>query len=88
MENKTVTIKVQAEYLTTFRNINDWVDKAFSEIGGYGDMQQVLCLDKNGNACHVGADFTAAKKADSFPVKAYRLIRTIETIPSPTSSGE
>lgn len=88
MKKNKITISVPAEYLTTFTNFQQWVNKATTRIGGYGNMEQLLCLDKNGNVCHIGQDFMAARDADLFPVKAYRLIRTIETIPSPTSSGE
>lgn len=82
-------IEFEAEEICTFQTFSTWVNKGSSWLSGFkrfkGDeSQKIVCIDKNGNACNVGEDFMAAEKADLFPVKAYRLIRTIDVVKSKT----
>lgn len=73
------TIRIIAEEVTTFNTFSEWVNKASSRIGGFAKTQQILCVDINGNTLTCGEDFMCARDNNLFPVKAYRLVRTIET---------
>lgn len=73
-------INVNAEFIFEFASFQSWVNKAKRTIGGFGRYQQIVCIDKNGNLCFIGEDFMIARDNDLFPVRAYRLIRTNESV--------
>ena len=74
MEN---TITINAILICEFHSFEHWVNKATSKIGGIRENKEVLiCVDKLGNACHIGEDFMAARDHDRFPVKAYIIPRS------------
>jgi hypothetical protein len=77
-------IDVKVEFLFEFTSFDKWVNKGQSWFKPY-NRDKVICIDKNGNCCNIGEDFMAARDNDLFPVKAYRLIRTIETTPPITT---
>lgn len=72
------TIKIIAEEVTTFLDFQEWVNKATSRIGGFRKEQKIICVDIKGNTLTIGEDFMYARDNNLFPVKAYRLVRTIE----------
>jgi len=72
-------LKIRAELICEFNSFQEWVNKASSRLGGYNKNYHVLlCLDKEGYACKMGADMQAAKDNDRFPVKAYFITRSFE----------
>jgi flagellar biosynthesis/type III secretory pathway protein FliH len=71
--------RVNAEYLCTFKDFDQWVNKASSWIAGHR-KGTVICIDDAGNLCLIGEDFMAARDFKLFPVKAYRMIKTIEAV--------
>lgn len=71
-------IILEAEHITTFHTFDEWVNKASSRIGGFRKEQKIICFDVNGNTLTIGEDFMIARDKKSFPVKAYRLVRTSE----------
>ena len=75
-----MNIQLKAEELTIFHSFEEWVNKASGRLGGFERDQKIICLDKNGNSCNGGTDFMHARDHDLFPVTAYRLIRSSETI--------
>lgn len=78
-------ISVHAELVTTFENFSQWVNNASNTIGRYPGTEQIICVDKNGNTSTGGQDFMCARDNHYFPVKAYRLIRSIESVPFDSS---
>lgn len=73
-----VEIKINAEFVCEFISFSSWVNKAKSALSEYGRYQQVVCIDTEGNICFIGEDFMHARDNNLFPVKAYRLIRSVE----------
>jgi hypothetical protein len=73
------TATVNAKYLCTFENFEEWVSKARSWIGGHR-KGTLICIDNAGNLCLIGEDFMAVRDFKLFPVKAYRMIKTIEAV--------
>jgi len=71
-------ITLIAEEVTTFHDFQEWVNKATSRIGGFRKEQKIICVDIKGNTLTIGEDFMYARDNNLFPVKAYRLVRTIE----------
>ena len=74
------TINIRAEYITTFNSFSQWVSKASSRIGGFSRSENIICIDSRGNSCNIGKDMQFARDKGRFPVKAYRLIRSIEDL--------
>ncbi|MDR1897986.1 MAG: hypothetical protein LBR10_14475 [Prevotellaceae bacterium] len=76
---KTETVEIKAEKICKFENFNSWVNHASSWIGVYNKLHDtIICIDKNGNSCHIGKQFMFARDNDLFPVTAYRLIKNTE----------
>jgi len=73
-----MNIQIEAEYICEFTSFENWVNKASSRIGGFPGWEQIICIASNGRACTDGEDMMYARDNDLFPVKAYRLKRTIE----------
>lgn len=73
---KDLTLK--AEFLFEFKDFEQWVNKASSWFTPYTRYDKTVCLDINGRACTIGEDFMKARDENLFPVKAYRLTRTVE----------
>lgn len=71
-------LQIEAELIYEFTSFTNWVNNASSRIGGFPGWEQIICIAKNGKACTGGEDMMYARDNDLFPVKAYRLIRTIE----------
>ncbi len=71
-------IKCWGETLFVFNSFEHWVNKASSRLGGVKKSGQVLlCLDKDGYTCNIGADFMESRDSDRFPVTAYVLTRSV-----------
>jgi hypothetical protein len=70
---------VNAEYVCTFETFAQWVNHAASWIGGHR-KGTLICIDKAGNLCLIGEDFMAARDFKLFPVRAYRMKKTIEAV--------
>ena len=67
-------ITVNGELLFILFSKQDWINRVPRILpakirGG----EQWLWVDKNGNVFECGADFEAAKKAETYPCKVYRL---------------
>lgn len=77
MKNNSIE-NIKYEKLCDFTSFLQWVNKASSWIGGHGNLETIICLDKNGNACPTGKQFMYARDNDLFPVSAYRLIKNDE----------
>lgn len=76
MEN--VTFK--GELILTLTSKEDWVKRVPNSLPEKRYAEQRLWLDVNGNCLTIGADFTAAEKAETYPVKVYSLQRVEEVI--------
>ena len=70
-------LTIKAEFIFEFTSMSKWVNKAASWFKPY-QFQPTVCLDKNGDVCHIGEDFMNAEKKDLFPIKVYRLKRAVE----------
>lgn len=79
LEPQANSATVNAEYLGTFNSFQQWVNHASAALSGH-PKGTVICIDKAGNLCHIGEDFMAARDHDLFPVKAYRMKKTIESV--------
>lgn len=77
-ENKNQCVVINAEFLFEFDSFERWVNKASSWFKGKTKYDVIVCLDRNGFVCHIGEDFMKARDEKSFPVKCFRLKRTIE----------
>jgi hypothetical protein len=76
---ESILLKVNAERITEFRTFEEWVNKASSRLGHFSDRHHVLvCLDKEGNACLIGADFMRARDCNRFPVTAFLILRSFD----------
>jgi len=71
-------ININAELICEFSNFNSWVNHASSWLGRLPKYTQYICVDTNGNICDIGEDFMKARDNNRFPVKAYRLVRSVE----------
>jgi hypothetical protein len=71
-------IKINAELIFEFYSFASWLNNASRYIADFPREEIIFCIDKNGNSCNIGEDFTHARDNDLFPVKAYRLIRNTE----------
>lgn len=69
-------ITIKATFLFEFISHSNWVNKAPSWFKPYRYGHHTVCIDKNGDVCHIGEDFKIAKDNDLFPVKVYSLKRT------------
>lgn len=78
MGNETGCVVINAEPLFEFDSFERWVNKASSWFRGKTKYDVIVCLDRNGNVCHTGEDFMKARDENLFPVKCFRLQRTIE----------
>lgn len=77
---ESILLKINAERITEFRTFDEWVNKASSRLGHLSDRHHVLiCLDKEGNACHIGADFMKARDNNLFPVTAFLIQRSVNS---------
>lgn len=73
-------ITINAEFLFEFTSKIHWINTAQETFlqQGLTNAEKTICIDKNGDACNIGLDFSYADKLDLFPIKVYRLIRTSE----------
>ncbi len=78
MEVDYVTIK--AEKICQFATKQEWINKAKSRLSGFEQDQKIVCVDQNHNCLTIGKDFRVAEEIESYPVVAYRLIRTSEEV--------
>jgi len=78
MITEQVEVKINGEFICQFTSFSQWVNKAKSWIGHFGRYQQIVCIDTLGNLCFIGEDFMYARDNNLFPVKAYRLKRSVE----------
>ena len=65
-----INIEINAKLICQFDKFQHWVNHASSYLGGLS-RGTLLCLDKDGNACDIGADFMKARDKDRFPVSCY-----------------
>lgn len=70
-------ISCNAYVICTFESFSEWVNMAKTRLGNY-KSHVIVCLDINGNECHIGEDFMAARDNDLFPVIAYAIVRTAD----------
>lgn len=71
-------IVVVAEKLVRFENKTQWINKAKRTLGGFDGKEKIVAIDKNGNACVFGAQFSFAEESDLYPITGYRLVRNDE----------
>jgi hypothetical protein len=73
-------INVNAEFICEFNNFEQWVNYASRTLGRARKTRNdiLLCVDTAGNTCVIGEDFMFARDNHLFPVKAYRIPRSIE----------
>lgn len=71
-------IEINAEYIATFTSFQDWVNRAARVLKSTGKYQQLVCVDGMSNVCLIGEDFMIARDNGHFPVKVYRLCRSVE----------
>lgn len=70
MEN----INLKGELLFLLKNKQQWINRVPGILPEKTrGNEQWVWVDKNGNVFEVGADFSAAEKADTYPCKVYRL---------------
>lgn len=74
------------ELILTLDSKQEWIRKIPRHLPPprIADEQRVW-LDKNGNCFAIGEDFSAAEKAESYPVRVYSLQRVAE-VKHPESS--
>jgi len=68
-------VAIKAELLLTLESKQDWINKVPRRLppkNRYGE--QFLCVDSNGYVLEIGADFAAAERLKSYPVRFYRKI--------------
>ena len=75
-----INITAKAEEIFVFNDFQHWVNKASSRIGGFKKDEKIICLDISGRVCTGGFDMAFARDNNLFPVTAYRLIRSSETV--------
>ncbi len=69
-----MNIEIEAEVILTLESKSDWISKCPERLPhNKRPGENYLFLDKNGNVLERGADFMAAEKLDTYPVKVYRL---------------
>lgn len=73
------SVTIQVEMITSFGSFSNWVNKASDRLAGkYDKKERTICIDRNGLVLTCGEDFAKADKDGSFPVIAYRIIRSAE----------
>ncbi len=74
-------IKANVELLMTLGSKEEWVSRVPRHLPEKANgAERWIWLDKNGNFLTVGADFSAAEKMKSYPVRIYRQIRVNEAL--------
>ncbi len=70
---------IRGEVVLVIYSKQDWWNKVpkFLPKKKY-DGEKFLFIDKNGNHCFCGADFTAAEKNNTYPINVIRLERVID----------
>lgn len=65
------------ELILTLESKNEWVRKVPNHLPEKNYYNEhFIWIDANGNTLAMGADFAAAERIKSYPVKVYRHIRT------------
>lgn len=68
----TVGLKLQLELRYQFSTFREWVNHASTVLPGYDKTKyKLLCFDSEANLCELGADFSAARLQNRFPVTAF-----------------
>ena len=68
-----IQIEINAELILTLESLNDWVRKCPDYLPQKRYYKEdFLFIDSLGNKMVMGADFKAAQKLNSYPVKVYR----------------
>lgn len=70
-------ISIRAEFVCEFTTFYSWVNHASIWLRGI-DKERLLCIDKVGNQCYIGAQFIHARDNNLFPVKVYQLIQNTD----------
>jgi hypothetical protein len=71
-------ISVFGKPVCEFKNFNQWVNHASLWLREYpGRDYVILCIDSEGYACRIGADFMNSDKKDRFPVRCYAITRSV-----------
>lgn len=68
-----LNIQVKAVKIIKLRNKSHWVHSV-PDCLPKGEDVELIFVDKNGNTCHSGVDFSSAEEKQSYPVTVYRLI--------------
>ncbi|HMM02015.1 MULTISPECIES: hypothetical protein [unclassified Dysgonomonas] len=70
-------IPVRAYKICEFQTFYSWVNHASSWLGSY-NKGEIICVDRYGYQCYIGAQFQFAHDHDLFPVTAYVFIKNTE----------
>lgn len=78
-------IKINGQFMLQLNSKAEWVRKLPEALPKIGMSDKYLFVDKNGDLLTIGADFIAAEKKSSYPVRVYLAQRTST---SPTKEKE
>ena len=73
-------LKLNGTELFQFATFSDWVNNAKKRFKNH-NLKAIICVASDNSVCHIGEDFMLARDYDLFPIKAYSLERTKDTVP-------
>ena len=73
---KTKKVSFNGELILTLHSKREWINRVPQNLPSKNYYkEEFIWIDANGNTLVMGADFAAAERMESYPVKVYRHIR-------------